>query len=140
MNCPFESRLSAYHDNELSPADRVVVDSHLERCADCRVALASIREVSGLFAASAAQPLSQIARHRLHRRVDREVESGLVRLSWAMSAVAAAILVVGSVWLKSVEPMSPPVQNGTGVLVIDASSPAEQYYLADATVRSSEEW
>lgn len=136
-DCEFGSRLSAYHDNELSPADRAAVEAHLQQCADCRLALGAIRDVSGLFAAAPEPaPLSQIARHRLHRGVDRQMERGLVRLSAALSGIAAAVMIAGSVWLKSApEPTGRP--NNMTISYTETSP--EQYYLADATIRI-EEW
>ncbi len=144
MSCEFESRLSAYYDGELSPADRAVVESHLTSCGDCREALAGMRETSALFATSQPAGLSQIARHRLHQNIDLQLERGLVRLSWAMSGIAAAIVVVGSVWLHVANDKSatqtPAVATNNITFETNASTPAEQYYLADATVRTVEEY
>ena len=142
--CEFETRLSAYHDNELSAADRAAVEQHLTGCADCRAELASIVSMSTVFALNVPAGLSQIGQHRLHKNIDRQLERSLVRLSWALSGIAAAIVVVGSIWLQ---------RAGTNVMYLppeqvafvpdtnsDAATPAEQYYLADATVRTVEEY
>jgi anti-sigma factor RsiW len=139
MNCEYESRLSAYHDGELSPADRAEVEQHLNDCAACQAALAEVRETSALFASAAPAGLSQIGRARLHRSVDRQAERGLIRLSAALSGIAAAIMVTGSFWLKTNSPVTHPNTGGGTVVTYSDASPAEQYYLADATVRS-EEW
>jgi anti-sigma factor RsiW len=143
-NCEFESRLSAYYDGELSPAERLSVESHLNGCGDCREALASMRETSALFAASPPAGLSQIARHRLHQNIDRHLERGLVRLSWALSGVAASIVLGGSLWLNhassTVNYLPPESTASVTYPAFDASTPAEQYYLADATVRTVEDY
>ena len=145
MNCETESRLSAYYDGELAPAERAVLGSHLLSCGDCRAALAAMRETSALFAGSQPQGLSQIARHRLHQNIDRQLERGLVRLSWALSGVAAAIVVAGSLWLNHVSTLNylPAESRSTASVTppaFDAATPAEQYYLADATLRTVEEY
>ena len=142
--CEFETRLNAYHDNELSPADRAMVEQHLNSCADCRVALAEMAEVSAVFASNVPAGLSQIGQHRLHKNVDRQLERGLVRLSWALSGIAAAIVVVGSIWLQQAGGNVMYLPSESVAMVPDANSdaatPAEQYYLADATVRTVEEY
>jgi anti-sigma factor RsiW len=135
MNCEFESRLSAYHDGELSPVDREAVEQHLASCAGCQSTLAEMRETSALFAESAPR-LSQIGRQRLHQNIDRQRERGLVRLSAALSGIAALVMVTGSLWLQTSGDVTPPTP---GPVAYSDTSPAEQYYLADATVRS-EEW
>jgi anti-sigma factor RsiW len=145
MNCEFESRLSAYYDGELSLAEQAAVESHLSSCGDCREALASMRKTSALFAASQPAGLSQIARHRLHRNIDRQMERSLVRLSWAMSGIAAAIVVAGTLWLNRFDTVKYLPADPKSVATViyppsDAATPAEQYYLADATVRTVEEY
>jgi len=42
-------RLGRYHDGELPPAERVLVERHLQNCRLCSQELEEIREVSGAF-------------------------------------------------------------------------------------------
>jgi hypothetical protein len=42
-------RLQAYHDNELPIGERIAVDTHVERCAECRAALAELDALREAF-------------------------------------------------------------------------------------------
>ena len=150
MTCDRTGQLHAYHDGELSAADAAAFEEHLDSCDSCMAELESLRQTSAMFASAPKTRLSQITRHRLHAQVEAAMERGLVRLTWAMSGIAAAILLVGSVWLaQHREPArmatataaAPPwvqavTYANTNVAVTE--SPAAQYYLADATTRSEE--
>lgn len=49
MNCSeIQARLSAYHDNELSPDEAALVATHLTSCATCTADLASFQQLSSL--------------------------------------------------------------------------------------------
>lgn len=50
MPCPHIQDVSALIDDELSPEEAAQVRSHLEVCSECRSELASLRQLSGLFA------------------------------------------------------------------------------------------
>jgi anti-sigma factor RsiW len=100
-DCPDELRLSAYHDGELSPELRAEVASHVADCEPCVDYLDGLRQVSAWLTSSAAAGagLSQMARARLHRRLEATWEQGLVRFGWELSGLAAAVLLAGSAWM-----------------------------------------
>ena len=86
-------RLDAYHDGELSPAERAAVEAHLRDCPACAAELAAMRGMSGAFANAAPPEPSGEQLLELARSV-RAVSSDarmLLRLFRA-SAVAAAVL------------------------------------------------
>jgi anti-sigma factor RsiW len=160
-NCPTEQAISAYHDGELSPADRAEVARHLAWCEACMRQLAQLKQMSGLLTSMSPDGLSQIAWHRLHAKLDEVLERGLVRWAWEVSAIAAAILLISSVCLmrisepKNTTPTAVATANATviatavvppwvnaqasadPVLSEPATTPAQAWYLADA--RSSSE-
>jgi hypothetical protein len=53
VNTHWIDRLSEYHDNEMSPADREACAAHLAQCPPCRTALDDIRELASLASADA---------------------------------------------------------------------------------------
>lgn len=138
-DCPFNIQIEAFHDSELDSVQRATMAEHLRVCEECSRQLAQLQALSGLFAAESRQTLSQIAWHRLHRRVDQAMERGLLRLEWAISAVAAGVLLVGSVWLTRANsaPQAPPpwvsVAMSPDPVVRSADTPVAEWYLADAS-------
>jgi anti-sigma factor RsiW len=139
--CPTEQTLSAYHDGELAADMRAEIARHVADCNPCTQFLAELRNISGMFAASSPDGLSQIAWHRLHAKLDDVLERGLVRYAWEVSGVAAAILIAGSIWLAQLADPStasavvPPwvgAQASANPIVQEAPTPAAAWYLADA--------
>lgn len=78
MNNHVSQWLNAYHDDELRPQRRVLVEAHLEQCPQCRAELAELQELSSLLAAQSLPELrttpeeftAQVAL-RLPRQVNR---------------------------------------------------------------------
>jgi anti-sigma factor RsiW len=164
--CEFNHRIEAYHDGELAGDANATreVETHLATCQACAAQLAELRAMSALFASAAVAPqmkLSQIARHRLHRHVSDVMDGGLLRLGWAMSAVAASVLLVASVWLTRLTPQKPAAVQAQatgaeteaapppwmGVTVVAendpdvreaSTTPAAEWYLADASPRNND--
>ena len=148
---PDERRLAAYHDGELSAADRADVELNLADSPSGMQYLAELGRISAWIVAEAgasAAGLSPLSRARLHRRVDAVVEQGLVRFGWELSGVAAAVLLVGSAWLMSAtaSPRAasaaaatvPPWVGAQVAAVADPvaqqpATPAAAWYLADGT-------
>ena len=97
--CPSEQELSAYHDGELPQERRAIIVEHLLSCAPCREVIARWTAISQLFNEAPHQRLSGIARERVRRSAMRSADSGILRLAWTMSGLAASVLVVGSLWL-----------------------------------------
>ncbi len=143
---PCPPTLAAYHDGELSAADRAAVAAHVAACPGCESQLAGLRQSSAWIAAAAATvSLDRMGRERLHRRLRDAADGGLVRLGWEMSGVAAAVLLAGSVWLArssaespgpaSVPPWVGATADGSGR---EAVTPAAAWYLADARTGSTD--
>lgn len=145
MTCNQTEQLHAYHDGELSPAEAAAMGQHVQSCPACSAELTGLRELSKAFARVESPRLSQISRARLHRNLDAVIERGLVRFAWSLSGVAAAVLLVGSIWLaQSPEPVqaAPPWVDAVVYahpLGNRAETPAAQWYLADATQRNGDE-
>jgi hypothetical protein len=111
MNCPSENMLRAYHDGELSGAERGEVESHLSNCAQCREQLGQIAEMAdrvqgrlhALDASNAevtADAHVALARFQARHAGDEERTGILARLfarrwrfAWAAGAVAAILAV-----------------------------------------------
>lgn len=95
VDCEHRVRLDAYHDGELSPAERSDVEAHLRDCPSCAAELAALRSVSGVFAdTSPPEPsherLVQWARN-VHAAEPSDAPGALLRL-FRWTAVAAAVL------------------------------------------------
>ena len=56
-----KSRLGRYHDGELPPAERLLVESHLQGCRLCSQELEDIREVSSAFQRTLVTPKVPVA-------------------------------------------------------------------------------
>jgi hypothetical protein len=152
MPCPTDEELGAYHDGRLAgPVDdrrREWIQRHVLDCPACALQLSRLVGLSRLFSTAARPGLSQIARSRLHNRVDLAMERGLVRLGWSLSGIAASLLIVSSAWLMHVNSArhateaAPPwigvaASTDGDAASEDARTPAAAIYLADASVGSS---
>src|SRR5689334_21033800 len=89
VDCENPVRLDAYHDGELSPAERSAVEAHLRDCPSCAAELAAIRGMSAAFAsATPHEPLLALARSVRAEPPDARM---LLRL-FRVTAVAASVL------------------------------------------------
>jgi anti-sigma factor RsiW len=93
VDCENQVRLDAYHDGELSPAERSAVEAHLRDCPSCAAGLAAIRRMSGVFADTTPREPSHEQLLQLARsvRVESSGSRMLLRL-FRGTAVAAAVL------------------------------------------------
>ena len=93
VDCENRIRLDAYHDGELSPAERSDVEAHLHDCPSCAAELAAIRRMSAAFADATPPEPSREQLLRLARSVRAEPSDArmLLRL-FRGTAVAAAVL------------------------------------------------
>src|SRR3954452_12537825 len=93
VDCENRIRLGAYHDGELSPAERSDVEAHLRDCPSCVAELAAIRRTSGAFADTTPREPSREQLSQLPRSVRAEPSDArmLLRL-FRGTAVAAAVL------------------------------------------------
>ena len=151
MVCSEQSRLGAYHDGELSAADREAVAAHLATCAACTAELAVLVRQSQQFRSMSLPRLSQLAAARLHASIDRSIglaneraaELGMLRIARTLASIAACVLVAGTVWLsvgpERVSPKAAPPWTGVALnsetesVSQDITTPAAQWYLADAS-------
>lgn len=93
VDCENRVRLDAYHDGELSPAERSDVEAHLRDCPSCAAELAAIHGMSGAFADTAPREPSHEQLLQLARSVRAEPSDARVLLRlFRGSAVAAAVL------------------------------------------------
>ena len=97
--CEHACRLSAYHDGELDPATRAALERHLAKCSDCTAELARIRGLSGLLGGLAKGDPSPRALRRFHAAAEQAASGVIWRTASALTAAAAAILVVCGLWL-----------------------------------------
>src|SRR5690349_19852840 len=92
VNCD-RVRLDAYHDGELSPAERSDVEAHLRSCPLCAAGLAAIRGMSAAFADATPWEPSHEQLLQLARSVRAESSDARMLLSlFRGTAVAAAVL------------------------------------------------
>src|SRR5215212_9376031 len=94
VDCENHVRLDAYHDGELSPAERSAVEAHLRDCPSCAAELAAMRGMSGAFADATPREPSDEELLELARSVRAEPSDArmLLRL-FRRTAVAAAVLI-----------------------------------------------
>jgi anti-sigma factor RsiW len=145
--CPTKQKLSAYHDGELTIDERAEMARHLAWCQACLSQIEQFKQMSAFIKSGTPGGLSQIALRRLHNKLDEVIERGLVRFAWEVSGIAAAILLIGSVWLARLnEPtsVSAPVSTAVAVppwvgaqasvdpVIEEVPTPAAAWYLADA--------
>jgi anti-sigma factor RsiW len=90
--CPYIAMASAYQDGELIEPRLTEFQRHLVGCAPCAQRLTELRNFSIGLAQSAIPAMSADAIARLHEAVESALDRGLLRIAWALSGVAAAIL------------------------------------------------
>src|SRR5438067_2473802 len=105
-SCPTIQELEAYLDCELDPARAALIERHLTACPLCSAEYARVRSTSQLFANTPGPRLSQISLHRLHANLEsvirQERDQSVVRIARIFSALAACIVVAGSLWLTRI--------------------------------------
>ena len=97
VDCGNQFRLDAYHDGELSPAERSHIEAHLRDCPSCTAELTAIRRTSGAFTDTPPREPSHEQLLQLARSVRAEPYDArmLLRL-FRTTAVAAAVLLACS--------------------------------------------
>jgi anti-sigma factor RsiW len=97
--CNEHQYLEAYLDGELPEAERRRVEQHVAICDACTRELARLRRLSSLFAGY-RPTLSADALSRIHDAVGETTwDLGIIRLARRISAVAAAVVLAGSLYL-----------------------------------------
>jgi anti-sigma factor RsiW len=97
-----EQLLGAYHDGELSPAERARVETHLLICSHCAAELAKLQAISKIFADRPPVDLTTEELDRLHAAVDQSADRPMLRIMTAIAAVAASVLILSAVWLNEI--------------------------------------
>src|SRR5688572_5353642 len=97
MTCPQIPEVHAYHDDELSPAQRLAVESHLIECDACAALLNDLRQVSRRVAAAPLPDVSAIPFNRYYDVWDQHRDRSVLRISSWLTAAAAAVLVASLV-------------------------------------------
>lgn len=92
--------LGAYHDGELSEADKRRVGQHLATCAVCSAELEQLREISHLFADQVPSDLTKDELDRVHSAVDSAADRPIFRMFGAISTIAASLLIVSWAWMS----------------------------------------
>ena len=115
--CVFHPQISAYHDGELDSQAATRFADHLAQCPACSEELASLEKISALFSELPQKRMYPIELARLHTNLDkaaasRPAESDFLRTAGLLSALAASILIISSVWLLEIPsrhgvPLSP---------------------------------
>jgi anti-sigma factor RsiW len=105
LDCENRVRLDAYHDGELSPAERSDVEAHLRDCPSCAAELAAMRRVSDAFADTAPpepshEQLLQLARSIRAEPSDARVLLRLFRVTAVAAAVLLACALAGGLYLS----------------------------------------
>ena len=120
IDCPYEPRLTAYHDGEL-PADTAdTVRQHVVQCESCARQLQELHELSRVLGQIRPRgEISQIELARVHRSLDRGRAQPLLRLAIGLSAAAASILIISLAWLSV-----PSANRGT---VVQYPQPQQQW-------------
>jgi anti-sigma factor RsiW len=123
LECSYEKWLGSYHDGQLSEPQQREIAAHVATCHSCASELRQLSELTRLIASAPRPAISQIAMARLHHGVDAISARSLLRLTQALSGIAAAMLVAASLWLTQARPTP-------GTVVDSASSSWESAALA----------
>ena len=104
-DCEIQVRLNAYHDGELSAAERSDVEPHLRDCPSCAAELAAIRRTSDAFADTAPpepshEQLSALARSVRAESCDVRMLLRLFRGTAVAAAVLLACTLAGAAYLS----------------------------------------
>src|SRR5581483_10161450 len=103
------SKLSAYLDDELPPAEHDRVRAHLCVCSHCAAELRVIREMSQMLGDFEPQGLSPGALDRMHQAVQQASAPNGWRFYAGSGLVAASLLIISATWLAALPPQRPVV-------------------------------
>ena len=97
MSCEQAEKIQAYHDGELSPPQRLEVESHLQSCPECRELLQELKNLSQMFATVRFADMRPQAMGKLHGAwwaAQARRDRGVRRLAAVLTAAAAIVLVL----------------------------------------------
>jgi anti-sigma factor RsiW len=98
-SCSWTTRLSAYHDGELSSSDAMSVETHLAGCSLCQRELRDYRRMSLMVGRVDIPDMPVGALSQIKRQIRSEGNLLILRVARRMTGVAAAVLVAGCFWL-----------------------------------------
>jgi len=98
-SCGNISKISAYHDGELPPAEAQRLEAHLRECQSCRRELQRLRALSAWLSSVPAPRVPRALLDRLRREVRPRRDRVVLRTAEALAAGAAAVLLVCSALL-----------------------------------------
>jgi hypothetical protein len=101
--CPFESRLGAFHDGELDEVARRCVEEHLPTCPACQGLLARLQSLSQVVGSIESLDPTAQEMERIHQAATQgprwdDLGSNL-RIGAFLLATAASVLIICSAWL-----------------------------------------
>src|ERR1700743_211642 len=97
--CSYGPTVDAYHDGELSPAERIAFEKHLAECPPCQADLAQTRMLAAVLAAAPKRGLAPSARQALFDLAPLIGERAYLRIAEWTTALAASVLIAASCWL-----------------------------------------
>lgn len=127
----------AYHDREMSAAERQAFESHLQDCPDCQVELGNVRRMSrALVAYQTPEPRAHWLAE-LQRGADKRVplpDAEVLRTLRPMAAAAAVVLACGVGWMGfRARPGSATSSPGDAGMSLAADSAAANFKAASPT-------
>ncbi len=91
--CDKTQLIHRYHDGELTPAERQVVEAHVAECRSCRELLADLKRLTGFIRTASLVDMPQEAMPAIPRLRRTASDAGVLRIASWMTATAAAVLV-----------------------------------------------
>src|SRR5262249_18325788 len=128
MDDAFTSQLSAYLDDEVTPAERLEIGRHLLDCAHCRAVLDELRDVVS-DAATLEEAEDEVA-PMVWTRVRESIAPARARpvsLSWPQALVAAATIALaagGTVWVAINRGAAPATASSTPLTTSAPAGPS----------------
>jgi len=108
--CEYARRLSAYHDGEVSDADRASLEAHVRQCPACAAELRRLAALSHMVSRLGLPKMPAQSVERVRRATDAMLMADLGRMAKRFLAAAAAVLLVCSVWLWRSEAAPRPAE------------------------------
>jgi anti-sigma factor RsiW len=138
-SCERTARVGAYHDGELTAEEARQMEEHLRICPVCAQELEQLRSLSRFLAAAPTARIAPDAVERLHARVGVVRESVVIRLASALTAVAAAVLAVCTVWLWQAAGTYPETYSDQSLAWEDAAR-GQEFVAADDVQGQFGQW
>ena len=123
--CTYSTMLGAYHDGELSPADRLKFEAHLAQCPACAAELEQLSRLTGVFAAFEPPRISPEALRRIANQPPVWAHRGYLHFVEALTGIAAAILLAASGWMIYQQRMTAPASSGSTPAITYAINPEQ---------------